>query len=142
MVGVRPMGRTHPRNASIARFRVAVGGGYVWRAPKGGFELAALAGASVEPWLVRARGARVVFPDAPLPTIGGWARLAPGYLARGARVTARIGAYGELGVAYMPSSAGLVLVEDASMGETFPMFRVGGPELSLGIQTRLWFPVW
>jgi hypothetical protein len=143
LVGLRTSGRGHPRGARIVRFRIVAGGGYVWRPRTGAFELAALAGASVEPWLVLDDGRRVDFALASLPTLGAWARLAPGFLVRsdGGSIAARIGAFAELNVAYAPSADGIVAVHDEQNGQLFPMFRVGGPELAAGVQTRLWFPV-
>ncbi len=107
-------------------------------------ELAALVGVAVEPWLVLEDGDRVDFGAAELPTLGGWARVAPGWLVRNESesIAARIGAFAELDIAYVPSADGIVAVSDQEGRQLYPMFRVGGPELAFGLQARLWFPVW
>lgn len=125
----------------VSRLRVHVAGGYVWR-PRGAFELESLAGISVEPWWVHRDGSRVSFDDASPPLVGGMLRVAPGGRWQRERVAIRVGAFAELALAWLPrAGAGVARISARRSGALVPLFRMGGPEVVFGLETRVWLGV-
>lgn len=141
--GVRGLGATSA-GFGLARVRAGLHGGYSWR--KGPFELIAVAGVSVEPWFVRSGGAaenlRTEGGEARsgATALGGFARIAPGYrrpLRDG--LALRIApAIGIAGSSVLGAGGGVARVRDQGSDNAL-LFRVGGLELSGGIELGLWW---
>lgn len=138
-IGARPVSRTHGDHR-IVRVRATLGAGYVWR--RDAFELAALGYVLVEPWELRRSGQR----EHPAATrgmspvlVGGGALLSPGYRVRfRSGDSLRIGVRAELSGSAMPGAGvGRIAAANAS-GALEPLFRLGGFELSAGLELVLW----
>lgn len=117
----------------LARLRIAVMAGYALR--RGRFELPIALGLSGEPWWLDG--------DIFRPLYGALLRTSPGiYLAqdrgplRGLRVGPRIELAGSFIVDNGPHIAGISQQGDSART---PLFRLGGLELSLGLELTLWF---
>lgn len=128
---------------TIGRLRVGLGGGYALR--RGRFELPLTLAIAVEPWWVdNADGDAVLFNgDAEArrrPLFGGYLRASPGVRLgrprgsfRGVRVGPRLELGGEMLYYDGPVVGGLA---DAT---GTPHFRLGGLELSLGLEVAVYF---
>jgi hypothetical protein len=141
---LRGLGRTEV-GLGVGRLRVALAGGYTLR--RGRFELPMLLGLAIEPWwTTRAGAAAPIFSGATeatrRPLLGGYLRITPAAriaLKRGRLVGLRIGPRLELGGAFMvDDGARIVGLADTS---GTPRFRLGGLELSLGLELALQFAV-
>lgn len=129
--------RTLGRGAAdhrLVRFRVAALAGYALR--RGRFELPIALGLAIEPWWLD--GGVTVHP-----LYGAFLRTTPGlYLAqdRGPLRGLRVGPRLELGGSFLvddgPHVAGIS--QQAAPANT-ELFRLGGLELSLGVELTLWF---
>ncbi|HWB75325.1 MAG TPA: hypothetical protein VG755_10220 [Nannocystaceae bacterium] len=130
------------RGYGLTRIRLAIEGGYAWR--RGAFELATTIGATVEPWVVT-RGGHV--PDVAdrkpaHAALGGLVRVAPAWRRVGRRGRAfRLAPFVELAGSAIPAKNGGVarLREQAASG-AHDLFRVGGLELTLGLELGAWIP--
>lgn len=130
---LRTLGRRADDHA-LVRLRVAALAGYALR--RGRFELPIALGLAIEPWWL----------DAGLtarPLYAAFLRTTPGlYLAqdRGPLRALRIGPRLELGGSFLvddgPRVAGISEQRDTSNAQ---LFRLGGLELSLGLELTLWF---
>jgi len=138
----RAIGQTEA-DLGLGRLRVAVAAGYALR--RGRFELPILVGLAIEPWWVTRAGERaplIVGDDvqAQSPLLGGFLRLSPGYRLQPARnLGVRVGPRLEVGGGFVlddHDGARVVGLVDA-IG--VPRFRVGGLELSLGLEVALQF---
>ncbi|WAS89946.1 hypothetical protein [Nannocystis punicea] len=140
----RAIGQT-AAGVGLGRLRVAIAAGYALR--RGRFELPILVGLAIEPWWITREGER-----APLfaagdddrlarpPLLGGFLRLSPGFRARpspwlGLRVGPRI----ELGGSFVVDDHDGARVVGLADVAGVPRFRVGGLELSLGLELALQF---
>ena len=132
----------------LARFRVSVGAGYVWRT--GAFELVTLGALDVEPWLVLRSGERESLVgsadgnDAPAELLlGGHVRVAPGYRAvlRPRALALRIAPVLEIGGSAIPAGDGGIaqVRRREDDGADRELFRAGGFELAVGLEVGLWF---
>jgi hypothetical protein len=127
----------HRSGFALTRIRFAFEGGYALRA--GEFELVTTLGATVEPWFVT-QHARV--PDGSRRPahvlLGGLARISPGWrhvMKHG--VAFRLAPFIELAGSAIPTKNGGV----ARVGRpNDPIFRVGGLELSAGLELGVWLP--
>lgn len=141
---LRGLGRS-AAGLGVGRLRVALAGGYTLR--RGRFELPMLLALAIEPWWTTRTGAAApVFSGATeasrRPLIGGYLRLTPAVriaVKRGPLVGVRIGPRVELGGAFVIDD-GAQVVGLADTGGT-PRFRLGGLELSLGLEIALQFAV-
>ncbi len=142
-VGVRPSGRASGRGdgggLGVLRIRSAVGAGYAWRPSSSQVEVEAFGAVLVEPWIVLQQGTQVRFERATPPLVGGMLRSSVGYVTGrpGSRARVRIGGYAELAVAYAPG-AGVVEVVERQATDPLPRFRLGGPEVTMGLEVRMW----
>jgi hypothetical protein len=144
-LGVRS-GWHRPEPLTVGRTRISVGGGYAWRRKR--FELRANLALDVEPWGARRDGARepVLYPDGERRDrglqLGGHLRLSPGLrfpLRSG--LALRVGPRIELAGSGLAQATGIarLLVADAA-GERSVVARVGGLELSAGLELGLAWP--
>ena len=129
----------------VGRMRISIGGGYAWR--RGRFEVPVLVAVAVEPWWATragavasiASGARVI---AGLSLIGGYLRVSPGLRIsrpRGPLAGVRVGPRLELGGSFaLDNGAKVVGLADPA---GVPQFRLGGLEMSLGLELSLQFAV-
>ena len=140
----RFVGRPLADVARLLRGRFALAAGYAWRWHDS-FELAAAGAFTVEPWSVRASGDRAGFADpsgsrrVQRPLLGGALRLSAGHLFETTRgVKVRVGPRLELGASSAPGDGGRVVeLLDQSLR---PIGRIGGIELSLGLDVVVWIP--
>lgn len=130
---LRTLGR-RAGDHGVVRLRVAALAGYALR--RGRFELPIALGLAIEPWWLDA-GLSV------RPLYGAFLRTTPGlYLAhqRGPLRALRIGPRLELGGSFIvddgPHVAGISQQTDTGK---LALFRLGGLELSLGLELTLWF---
>jgi hypothetical protein len=139
---LRGVGRTDA-GLGVGRLRVAVAGGYTLR--RGRFELPMLLGLAVEPWWTTRAGSSAPIFSGPAeaarrPLLGGYLRITPAArlaLKRGRLVGLRIGPRLELGGAFViDDGARIVGLADNSGTQRF---RLGGLELSLGLELALQF---
>ena len=139
---LRGVGRTDA-GLGVGRLRVAVAGGYTLR--RGRFELPMLLGLAVEPWWTTRAGSSAPIFSGPAeaarrPLLGGYLRITPAArlaLKRGRLVGLRIGPRLELGGAFViDDGARIVGLADNSGTQRF---RLGGLELSLGLELALLF---
>lgn len=127
---------------TIGRVRVGLGGGYALR--RGRFELPITLAVAIEPWWVEnADGSPVLF-DGDVearrrPLFGGYLRASPGVRLgrprgafRGVRVGPRLELGGEMLYYDGPVVAGL------ADGTGTPHFRLGGLELSIGLEVAVY----
>lgn len=140
----RAIGQTEA-GSGLGRLRVAIAAGYALR--RKSFELPILVGLAIEPWWITRAGER-----APLlaagdddvlarpPLLGGFLRLSPGWRAQPSpRLGLRVGPRIELGGSFaIDDHDGARVVGLADAAGT-PRFRVGGLELSLGLELALQF---
>lgn len=144
LVDVRVSGRALPFDLRMVRARVALGVGYVLRVRS--FELESTVAFTVEPWFLRHDGAASSFADRngsgrdAKPMLGGFVRLVPGHVFRLKEdLHLRIGPRFELGASSALGDRGRVaqlqIVRDDTRVEAG---RVGGVELSLGLDVTLW----
>ncbi|PCC67347.1 hypothetical protein [Nannocystis exedens] len=131
--------------AGLGRLRVAIAAGYALR--RKSFELPILVGLAIEPWWITRAG-----EQAPLlaagdddvltrpPLLGGFLRLSPGWRAQPSpRLGLRVGPRIELGGGFaIDHDDGARVIGLADTTGT-PRFRVGGLELSLGVELALQF---
>lgn len=145
--GVRVGGHDR-RSLALVRMRFDVGGGWVWRWRR--FELLAAGAITLEPWWIRDAGVttslRLGTRDATRrPLVGALARIAPGVrIPFGAHDQhgVRIGPRLELGGSFVPQDgARTVVVAREDEDELRPALRLGGLELSLGLDVTLWFGI-
>jgi hypothetical protein len=129
-------------SSRVVRFRVGLGGGYLWKLGRVRLWLSALV--SVEPWFVRqgsdAGQLRRDGRDArPGVLLGGSLRFSPSYqirLGRGDGGGLSLGPRLELAGSGSPDG-GIASVAAASPdGGTRPLFRVGGLELGVSFELR------
>ncbi len=127
------------------RNRLQLAAGYAWR--RGAFALAAVAGPTIEPWLVRVDGAPS--PTTPqgdfraTPLWGAAAAINPGVsFVVSPRVTIRLGLRTELAASVMTSgAAGRVFGVDPTQDPDSPpreLFTFGGLELDTGLEFTIW----
>ncbi|MCY1058117.1 hypothetical protein [Nannocystis sp. SCPEA4] len=127
----------------LGRLRIAVAAGYALR--RGAFELPILVGLAIEPWWVTRAGER-----APLlagddvvaqpPLLGGFLRLSPGYRLQPRRnLGLRVGPRLEVGGGFVVDEHEGPRVVALADAIGVPRFRVGGLELSLGLEVALQF---
>lgn len=131
-----------PQPLTVGRTRISVGGGHAWR--RGRVELRTVAAIDVEPWGVRRASTRqeVAYPDGQRRALGvqlgAHLRLVPSLrLALGPRLHARVGPRLEVAGSMLAQAAGVarLVVADQPSGE--PVARVGGLELSAGLELGL-----
>ncbi|MBZ5711591.1 hypothetical protein [Nannocystis pusilla] len=138
----RAIGQTEA-GVGLGRLRIAVAAGYALR--RGAFELPILLGLAIEPWWVTREGER-----APLlagddvvaqpPLLGGFLRLSPGYRLQPRRdLGLRLGPRLEVGGAFVVDEHEGPRVVALADAIGVPRFRVGGLELSLGLEVALQF---
>ena len=140
----RAIGQTEA-GSGLGRLRVAVAAGYALR--RKSFELPILVGLAIEPWWITRAGER-----APLlaagdddvlarpPLLGGFLRLSPGWRAQPSpRVGLRVGPRIELGGSFAIDDHDGARVVGLADAVGTPRFRVGGLELSLGLELALQF---
>lgn len=129
-------------DVALGRFRGALVVGHVWR--RGGFEMAALAGPTLETWQVTRRGAPVRYavssPDGASLLFGGLARLALGGRVRppGRSLSLRLGAFVEVAGSARGSGRAARIARTDAQGAQVPLFVLGGVELALGLEVELW----
>ena len=141
---LRGLGRSDA-GLGVGRFRIALAGGYTFR--RGRFELPMLLGLAIEPWwTTRAGSSAPIFSGAAEasrhPLLGGYLRISPAAriaLKRGRLVGLRIGPRVELGGAFAVDGGARIVGLADTTGT--PRFRLGGLELSLGLEFALQFAV-
>ncbi|MDC0718905.1 hypothetical protein [Nannocystis bainbridge] len=129
----------------LGRLRVAIAAGYALR--RGRFELPILVGLAIEPWWVTRAGERAPLAAsgdddtvARPPLLGGFLRLSPGWRARPSpRLGLRVGPRIELGGSFGIDDHDGPRVVGLADAVGVPRFRVGGLELSLGLELALQF---
>lgn len=140
----RAIGQTEA-GSGLGRLRVAIAAGYALR--RGSFELPILVGLAIEPWWITRAGERAPLLEAGdddvqgrPPLLGGFLRLSPGWRAQPSpRLGLRVGPRIELGGSFaIDDHDGARVVGLADAAGT-PRFRVGGMELSLGLELTLQF---
>ncbi len=143
VLGAGFRGHTRGRDElTLGRYRGALLAGYSLR--RGGFELVALAGASLETWQVTRRGAPVVYaasgPDGASLLLGGLARLALGgrVAARQRPLSARFGGFVELAGSARSSGRAARISRRSAEGAQATVFVLGGAELAIGVEVELW----
>lgn len=143
---LRALGRRSPLGVAVARLRVGPALGYAWRT--GGFELAATAALTIEPWWVRAGGHASDVGDPTgasrrrRPLLGGAVAVIPAHRFERAGVGVRIGPRLELAASSAVGDRGRVaalLVDERGTLRT--VGRLGGLELALGLDVTVWIPV-
>ncbi|MBC8070920.1 MAG: hypothetical protein IAG13_21510, partial [Deltaproteobacteria bacterium] len=142
-VGARYATRGNP-DARLHRVAIDIVGGYAWR--RGAYELRTVVGFVVEPWWVDSRGAALRHPQTatgarPGPLLGGVLGVSQGWLWRArpeANTALRLGMRAQLQAgALAPGGIGRIRsVRDDVIQE---VARIGGVELSLGVDAQLWF---
>jgi hypothetical protein len=141
---LRGLGRADA-GLGVGRLRIAVGGGYTLR--RGRFELPMLLSLAIEPWwTTQAGGSAAIFSGQAeanrRPLLGAYLRMTPALrlaLKRGPLVGLRIGPRLELGGAFVvDDGAHIVGLKDTGGTERF---RLGGLELSIGLELALQFAV-
>lgn len=140
---LRGLGRADA-GLGVGRLRVAVAGGYSLR--RGRFELPVLVGLSVEPWWTTQAGAGApVFAGSArtsrAPLLGGYLRVTPAArisLKNPRLVGLRVGPRLELGgsFAVVDGAPRVIGLADTAGGQRF---RLGGLELSVGLELALQF---
>jgi hypothetical protein len=129
----------------VGRFRVSVGGGYAWR--RGRLELPVIFALALEPWWATRAGKIASIGSgtaevSSIPLIGGYLRLSPGLRLSpsvGPLVGLRIGPRLEIGGGFtVDGGARVVRLTD---GEGNPLFRLGGLEVSIGLELTVQFAV-
>lgn len=131
-------------DASLGRARISLGSGAVLRA--GGGELEFQGALSVEPWWLRRGGESVAVPGRG-PALGAWARVVAGAVWEWRTTSLRVGGWTELAVSGVVGDDGVqvagVSLETVDGGQTTrtPTFRVGGVEVSAGLQLQVAFAV-
>lgn len=131
-------GRGHVAGPRLMRYRVQLGAGYVWR-PRGAAEVEAMGAFVFEPWqVISTAPALGRLP----PALGGVVRLAVGYRwapPRGS-VALRLGMWADYSLTAVPESGAMVAKVSVADGRTsYPLFRVGGSEVSGGLELLLWW---
>ena len=143
---VRVAGRSGG-DLSVARLRVAAGGGWAWR--RGALEVPLAGAVTVEPWWVRRDGARADLERDPAdgvrarPALGALLRVAPGFFVDRPRPRVpaiRIGARAEVAGSFVPDGGARTVelgIDEAGVRDA--TLRLGGLELTLGLDVALWF---
>lgn len=141
LVEGRVGGRSHRLDSRLVRVRASIGGGYAFRPSQGNVEVDAVAALSVEPWFVLSGGDRVGFGSEGLPAFGAWARGGVGYwLGRDAKQrSVKIGTWVEFAASYLARNGPIGRVSGLENGVAVPMFRIGGPEVAVGLDATFWF---
>lgn len=131
-------GRGHVAGPRLMRYRVQLGAGYVWR-PLGAVEVEAMGAFVIEPW-------QLISTARPLgrlpPAVGGVVRLAVGYrwAPPERQVALRLGLWGDYSLTAVPESGAMVAKVSVSDGRSsIPLFRIGGSEVSGGLELLLWW---
>lgn len=141
---LRGLGRSDA-GLGVGRLRIAVAGGYTLRRAR--FELPMLLALAIEPWwTTQAGGSVAIFSGqteaSRRPLLGGYLRVTPALriaLKRGPIVGLRIGPRLELGGAFVvDGGARIVGLADTTGAQRF---RLGGLELSVGLELALQFAV-
>lgn len=138
----RGIGRTDT-GIGVGRLRIALAGGYAWR--RGQFELPVLLALAIEPWWTTQSGQRAsIYRGADVtlrhPLIGGYLRVTPALrlsVTRGRLAAVRVGPRVEAGGGFVLDDGAKVVGLADTSGE--PHIRLGGFELSLGIEVALQF---
>ena len=143
-VGARYATRNSDADVRLSRVRILLAAG--WALRHRSFELLALAGFTVEPWLLSSsEGDPAVADDEPIgPLLGGLARVSPGYLLQPRRTpdfAMRLGLFTELAGSTMPGYGAPRLVVDDGSGTQRDIARFGGLELGTGVEATFWFAV-
>jgi hypothetical protein len=128
----------------VGRLRIAVGGGYTVR--RGRFELPIVLALSVEPWwATRAGEGAAIYSGSSAasrrPLLGGHLRLTPSarVMLGGKRTVAlRVGPRLELGGSFVVDGGARIIGLADESGT--PRFRLGGLELSMGLELALQLP--
>jgi hypothetical protein len=143
-LGLRYATRLAGPDVRLSRIRALVAVGYAYR--RRSFELLALGGFTVEPWLLsRTTGSTrpAVTDDAPIgPLLGGIGRLSPGLLVQPAATPSfalRLGLFAELAGSGIARNGTPRIVAADGAGELVELARFGGLELSTGLDVALWF---
>jgi hypothetical protein len=140
---LRGIGSSH-HSTGVGRLRIAVGGGYTLR--RGRFELPVIVALSIEPWWVTSGGGGVTLYDGTAatsrrPLIGGYLRLTPAarlVVGRERPVALRFGPRLELGGSFVVDGGAKIVGLADKEGD--PRFRLGGLELSLGLELAIQLP--
>lgn len=133
-------------DASLGRARISLGSGAVLRTGGGGGELELQGALSVEPWWLRRGGESVTVPGRG-PALGAWARVVAGAVWQWRASSLRVGGWTELAVSGVVGDDGIrvagVSLETDDGGQTTrtPAFRVGGVEVSAGLELQVAFAV-
>jgi hypothetical protein len=143
-VGARYTTRDSDIDIRLSRVRILLAAG--WALRHRSFELLALVGFSVEPWLLSsANGDPAVADDEPIgPLLGGLGRVSPGYLLQPKRTpnfAMRLGLFAELAGSAMPGYGAPRLVVVDGNGTQRDIARFGGLELGTGVDATFWFAV-
>ena len=141
---LRGLGRNNA-GLGVGRLRIAVAGGYTLR--RGRFELPMLLALAIEPWwTTQLGGSAAIFSGqteaSRSPLLGGYLRVTPALriaLKRGPIVGLRIGPRLELGSAFVVDGGARIVGLADTTGA--PRFRLGGLELSIGLELALQFAV-
>lgn len=130
-----------PVTRRVVRTRFDLHGGYAWRpAGRSSFtELEVLGGLFVEPWQLRSDGKKQTVPGR-VPAVGGWIRVASGVLLGPRSSKLRLGPWVELAAGGVPSNGfNAARLGFESMDQIEYVSRVGGVELSAGLELAVWF---
>jgi hypothetical protein len=144
VVDLRGLGSSR-HSIGVARVRIAVGGGYTLR--RGRFELPIVAALAVEPWFVTDPGDGVSIFNVTAaasrhPLIGGSLRLTPAarfVVGRERPLALRIGPRLEFGGSFVVDGGAEVVGLADEEGD--PRFRLGGLELSFGLELAIQLPL-
>lgn len=127
----------------LGRLRLAAFAGYGLR--RGRFELVSTAGASVAPWFVRgpdgSQSLRTSQDDRSVSALwGGFVQLSPGVLIDSGPVRVRLGPTMRIsGSATTQGGGGIARVLQETEGGPQALFRLGGLELTTGLDVTLWW---
>lgn len=129
------------RPYGLARLRVGLGGGYVWR--RDDLEAEVAGTLTVEPWWVHRGGSReTILRGDEIGRrwlFGGALRLAAGHLISVRALDVRVGPWLDLAGAFaIDSGVGAPIVRNLGGA---PLFRLGAFELGGGLEARIWFDV-
>lgn len=144
VVDLRGLGSSR-HSIGVARVRIAAGGGYTVR--RGRFEMPIVAMLAVEPWWVTDSGDGVSIYNgtaaaARRPLLGGYLRLTPAarfVVGRDRPLALRIGPRLELGGSFIVDGGAKVVGLADEDGD--PRFRLGGLELSMGLELAIQLPL-
>lgn len=141
---LRGLGSSHS-GLGLGRLRVALGGGYTLRS--GRFELPIVLALAVEPWWVTSEGTGAALFEgmsatSRRPLLGGYLRLTPAarfVVGRDRPVGLRIGPRLELGGSFVVDEGAKIVGIAEQDGKE--RFRLGGLELSIGLELAIQLPV-